>query len=95
MVHTSLRTRNYTVAGDYLACGWITDDRKHMLRIMRLNEDYTKLDKDVIVEIDCPPGNDGRLMVRSIICKRLADVYYFLSRCATICGCLGSNPGYS
>ena len=33
---------------------------------MKLNEDYTKLDKDVIAEIDCPPGNDGRLMVGSI-----------------------------
>jgi len=64
MVHTTSRTRNYVVAGDYLVYGWITDDRKHMFRIMKLNEDYTKLDKDVIAEIDCPPGNDGRLMVR-------------------------------
>ncbi|KAH0834674.1 hypothetical protein J3R83DRAFT_10189 [Lanmaoa asiatica] len=64
MVHTALRTRNHIVAGDYLVYGWITDDRKHMLRIMKLNEDYTKLVKDVIAEIDCPPGHDGRLMVR-------------------------------
>ncbi|KAG6370894.1 hypothetical protein JVT61DRAFT_10917 [Boletus reticuloceps] len=64
MAHTTIRTRNYVVAGDYLVYGWITDDRKHMLRIMKLNDDYTKLEKDVIAEIDCPPGNDGRLMVR-------------------------------
>jgi hypothetical protein len=66
MVHTTLRTRNYVVAGDYLVYGWITDDRKHMLRIMKLNQDYTKLDRDVVAEIDCPSGNDGRLMVGSI-----------------------------
>jgi len=64
MVHTTIRTRNYIVAGNYLVYGWITDDRRHMVRIMKLNADYTKLDKDVIAEIGCPPGNDGRLMVR-------------------------------
>ena len=34
-----------------------------MVRIMKLNEDYTKLVKDVIAEIDCPAGHDGKLMV--------------------------------
>ncbi|KAG8216316.1 hypothetical protein J3R82DRAFT_6383 [Butyriboletus roseoflavus] len=64
MVHTTLRTRNHIAAGDYFIYGWITDDRKHMLRIMKLNEDYTKLTKDMIVEIDCPPqGPVGRLML--------------------------------
>lgn len=94
MVHTTIRTRNYIVAGDYLVYGWITDDRRHMVRIMKLNADYTKLDKDVIAEIDCPPGNDGRLMVGPITCKRSADIHQPLSRCATTCGYLGSDPGY-
>ncbi|KAF9237789.1 hypothetical protein BU15DRAFT_62984 [Melanogaster broomeanus] len=64
MFHATTFIRNYTAAGDYVVYGWITDDRKHMLRIMKLSEDYTKLVKDVTVEIDCPPGHDGRLRVR-------------------------------
>ncbi|KAG9311902.1 hypothetical protein JVU11DRAFT_8163 [Chiua virens] len=64
MVHTMERTRNHIVGGDYLVYGWITEDRNHMLRIVKLNEDYTKSVKDVTVEIDCPSGHDGRLMVR-------------------------------
>lgn len=77
MVHTALRTRNYVAVGDYFVYGWLTDDRRHMLRIMKLNEDYTKADIDVIAEIDCPSGNDGRLMVSSthnLACS--TDVYH-------------------
>lgn len=95
MVHTTLRTRNHIAAGDYLVYGWITEDRKHMLRIMKLNEDYTKLTKDVIAEIDCPPqGPVGRLMVNLVTRKMLAVIYHFLSSCTTTCGYLGTNPGY-
>lgn len=94
MVHTTLRTRNHIVAGDYLVYGWITEDRKHMLRIMKLNEDYTKLAKDVVVEIDCPPGHDGRLMVNPGCVRKLSFTYQPISRCATTCGYLGSDPGY-
>ncbi|KAF8839575.1 hypothetical protein BDN67DRAFT_969778 [Paxillus ammoniavirescens] len=63
MFHTTVFIRNYTVAGDYIAYGWITDDRKHMLRVMKLSDDYTTLVKDVTVEIDCPPGHDGKLRI--------------------------------
>lgn len=95
MVHTTLRTRNHIAAGDYFVYGWITDDRKHMLRIMKLNEDYTKLIKDVIVEIDCPPqGTVGRLMVNLVARKMLIVIYHPLPSCTTTCGCLGRNPGY-
>ncbi|KAF9226203.1 hypothetical protein BS17DRAFT_533077 [Gyrodon lividus] len=62
--HTTVFVRNYIAAGDYVAYGWITEDRKHMLRVMKLNEDYTELVKDVTVEVDCPPGHDGKLRVR-------------------------------
>lgn len=94
MVHTTLRTRNHIAAGDYIVYGWITDDRKHMLRIMKLNEDYTKLTKDVIAEIDCPPqGPLGKLMVTLVTCKMLTVIYGSLSSCTTTCGYLGSNLG--
>ncbi|KAH7882281.1 hypothetical protein F5I97DRAFT_1909083 [Phlebopus sp. FC_14] len=63
MFHTSVFVRNYITAGDFILYGWITDDRRHMVRIMKLNENYTALEKDVTMEIDCPPGHDGKLGV--------------------------------
>lgn len=63
MFQTNMFVRNYTAAGDYIMYGWITEDRRHMVRIMKLNKDYTKLVKDLTVEVDCPPGHDGKLRV--------------------------------
>lgn len=94
MVHTISQARNHIVAGDYLVYGWITDDRKHLVRIMKLNEDYTNLANDVVSEIDCPPGHDGKLMVGFGRAQGLPPTYHPISRCATTCGYLGNGPGY-
>ncbi|OAX33036.1 hypothetical protein K503DRAFT_860017 [Rhizopogon vinicolor AM-OR11-026] len=61
---TNVFVRNYAAAGDYVVYGWITTDRKHLLRIMQLNENYDGFRRDVTVEIDCPKGHDGKLRIR-------------------------------
>lgn len=63
-----------------------------MVRIMKLNEDYTKLAKDVVAEVDCPPGHDGRLMVNQSRIQGLS-LTHAMTRCATTCGYLGNDPG--
>ena len=67
-VQTSVFIRNYVAAGDYFVYGWTVIDgseRKHLVRIMKLNENYSRFSQDVTVEIDCPPGHSGKLRVRS------------------------------
>ncbi|KAL4078182.1 hypothetical protein V8B97DRAFT_2073630 [Scleroderma yunnanense] len=68
-VETNIFVRNYVAAGDYFAYGWTVtkangSERRHLVRIMKLNEDYSGLLQDVTVEIDCPPGHTGKLRIK-------------------------------
>lgn len=60
---TNVFVRNYAAAGNYVVYGWITTDKRHLLRIMQLNEKYDDFRRDITVEIDCPKGHDGKLRV--------------------------------
>ncbi|KAG1731653.1 uncharacterized protein EDB91DRAFT_1153939 [Suillus paluster] len=64
ILRTKVFVRNYAAAGDYIVYGWITSDRRHLLRIMQLNENYDGFRKDMTVEIDCPRGHNGKLRIR-------------------------------
>jgi len=67
-VQTSVFIRNYVAAGDYIVYGWTVikqdgSERRHLVRIMKLNEDYSGFSQDVTVELDCPSGHSGKLRV--------------------------------
>jgi len=63
IIRTKVFVRNYATAGDYFVYGWITSDRKHLIRIIQLNENYDGFRSDMTMEIDCPKGHDSKLRV--------------------------------
>ena len=82
---TNVFVRNYAVAGDYVVYGWITSDKKHLLRIMQLNDNYDGFRRDMTVEIDCPKGHDGKLRVSAKPPKNWNIVPTNLYRYGMIC----------
>ncbi|KIM69511.1 hypothetical protein SCLCIDRAFT_19378 [Scleroderma citrinum Foug A] len=68
-VQTSVFIRNYVAVGDYFVYGWTAikpdgSERRHLVRIMKLNENYSGFSQDVTVEINCPPGHSGKLRIK-------------------------------